>query len=97
MMLLYSVKLTAIVLATVILYALIRLVMYRPLHLATEEVIQNSAKEQTNFLENIRCMQAIKLFGNESQRQGLWQNRYAEVINSEIRVGRFKNQFRFFQ
>ncbi|WP_278369022.1 peptidase domain-containing ABC transporter, partial [Pseudoalteromonas lipolytica] len=60
---------------------------------ATEEMIQNSAKEQSNFLENIRGMQTIKLFGNESQRQGLWQNRYAEVINSEIHLGRLNISF----
>ncbi len=93
MMLLYSVKLTLVVLAAITLYTLVRLALYRPLHQATEEMIQNSAKEQSNFLENIRAMQTIKLFGNESQRQGIWQNRYAEVINSEIRLGRLKISF----
>ncbi|MFT6529791.1 MAG: ATP-binding cassette subfamily B protein RaxB [Psychrosphaera sp.] len=93
MMLLYSVKLTFVVLLAAGLYTIVRLVLYRPLHLATEELIQNSAKEQTNFLENIRAMQTIKLFGNESQQQGIWQNRYAEVINSEIRLGRLKISF----
>jgi len=93
MMLLYSVKLTAVVLAAIIIYTLVRLALYRPLHQATEEMIQNSAKEQSNFLENIRGMQTIKLFGNEPQRQGIWQNRYAEVINAEIRLGRLKISF----
>jgi ATP-binding cassette subfamily B protein RaxB len=96
MMLIYSVKLTAVVLAAIILYTLVRLALYRSLHQATEEMIQNSAKEQSNFLENIRGMQTIKLFGNESQRQGLWQNRYAEVINSEIRLGRLNISFESF-
>jgi ATP-binding cassette subfamily B protein RaxB len=59
-------------------------------------MIQSSAKEQSNFLENIRGIQTIKLFGNESQRQGIWQNRYAEVINSEIRLGRLKISFNSF-
>nr|WP_269844010.1 peptidase domain-containing ABC transporter [Colwellia chukchiensis] len=93
MMLIYSVKLTAVVLGAITLYTLVRLALYRPLHQATEEMIQNSAKEQSNFLENIRGMQTIKLFGNESQRQGIWQNRYAEVINSEIRLGRLNISF----
>ncbi len=93
MMLLYSIKLTAIVLTAIALYTLIRLALYRPLHQATEEMIQSSAKEQSNFLENIRGMQTIKFFGNETQRQGIWQNRYAEVINSEIRLGRLKISF----
>ncbi|WP_368411051.1 peptidase domain-containing ABC transporter [Colwellia sp. 4_MG-2023] len=96
MMALYSLKLTAVVLAAIALYTIVRLALYRPLHLATEEMIQNSAKEQSNFLENIRGMQTIKLFGNESQRQGVWQNRYAEVINSEIRLGRLNISFESF-
>ncbi len=93
MMLLYSVKLTIVVLIAVALYTLIRLALYRPLHQATEESIQNKAKEQTNFLENIRGIQTIKLFGNESQRQGIWQNHYAEVINADIRVGKLRISF----
>ncbi|MCH2055735.1 MAG: peptidase domain-containing ABC transporter [Thalassotalea sp.] len=93
MMALYSLKLTAVVLAAIALYALLRLTLYRPLHQATEEMIQASAKEQSNFLENIRGIQTIKLFGNESQRQSIWQNRYSEVINSEIRLGRLNISF----
>jgi ATP-binding cassette subfamily B protein RaxB len=93
MMLIYSVKLTVVVLGAILLYTLVRLALYRSLHQATEDMIQNSAKEQSNFLENIRGIQTIKLFGNESQRQGLWQNRYAEVINSEIRLGRLNISF----
>jgi len=96
MMLLYSIKLSAVVLGAIALYTLVRLALYRPLHQATEEMIQSSAKEQSNFLENIRGIQTIKLFGNESQRQGIWQNRYAEVINSEIRLGRLKISFNSF-
>ena len=75
MMALYSLKLTAVVIGAIFLYTIVRLVLFRPLHQATEEMIQASAKEQSNFLENIRGMQTIKLFGNESQRQGIWQNR----------------------
>jgi ATP-binding cassette subfamily B protein RaxB len=93
MMTLYSVKLTAVVLGAIVLYALVRLALFRPLHQATEEMIQSSAKEQTNFLENMRAIQTIKLFSNESQRQGIWQNHYAEVINSEIRLGRLNISF----
>ena len=93
MMMLYSVKLSLVVLAAIALYVIARFALYRPLHQATEESIQNSAKEQSNFLENIRGIQTIKLFGNESQRQGIWQNRYAEVINADIRLGKLQIGF----
>jgi len=93
MMFVYSVKLTLVVLGAIAIYTIIRLALYRPLHQATEEMIQSSAKEQSSFLENIRGMQTIKLFSNESQRQGIWQNRYSDVINSEIRLGRLNISF----
>ena len=93
MMLLYSVKLTLVVVAAILIYALLRLALYRPLHRATEESIQASAKEQTNFLENIRGIQTIKLFTSEPQRQSIWQNRYSEVINADIRLGKLKISF----
>ncbi len=93
MMLIYSVKLTAVVVVAIVLYAALRLALYRPLHRATEESIQASAKEQTNFLENIRGIQTIKLFTCEPQRQSVWQNRYSEVINADIRLGKLKISF----
>jgi ATP-binding cassette subfamily B protein RaxB len=93
MMLLYSVKLTLVVVAAILIYALLRLALYRPLHRATEESIQASAKEKTNFLENIRGIQTIKLFTSEPQRQSIWQNRYSEVINADIRLGKLNISF----
>ncbi|WP_158972649.1 peptidase domain-containing ABC transporter [Paraglaciecola sp. L3A3] len=93
MMFIYSAKLTLVVLLAIALYSLLRLGLYRPLHQASEEAIQSGAKEQSSFLENIRGMQSIKLFGNESQRQGIWQNRYAEVINADIRLGKLNISF----
>ncbi|MCL1142744.1 peptidase domain-containing ABC transporter [Shewanella gaetbuli] len=93
MMLIYSVKLTLVVVAAVITYGLLRFALYQPFHRATEESIQASAKEQTNFLENIRGIQTIKLFTCEPQRQSLWQNRYSEVINADIRLGKLSISF----
>ncbi|WP_074496208.1 MULTISPECIES: peptidase domain-containing ABC transporter [Thalassotalea] len=96
MMLMYSIKLTLIVLSAIALYIIFRVSLYQPLHRATEDSIQNSAKEQSNFLENIRGIQTIKLFGNEAQRQGIWQNRFAEVINADIHLGKLKIGFENF-
>lgn len=93
MMLLYSIKLTLVVIAVLVIYCLIRLALYRSLHEATETALRNQAKEQSNFLENIRGMQGIKLFCKETQRQSIWQNRYADVINASIRLGRLNIGF----
>ena len=92
-MLLYSTKLTLVVLTTIGLYALLRLGLYQPLLRATEESIRAQAREQSNFLENIRGIQAIKLFTSEPLRLSLWQNCYAEVINADIRLGKLSIGF----
>ena len=93
MMLLYSVKLTLIVVIALFVYSLTRLALYRPLHEASEAAIRSQAQEQSNFLENIRGIQSIKLFGKETQRQSIWQNHYADVINSGIRLGKLNISF----
>jgi ATP-binding cassette subfamily B protein RaxB len=87
-MLLYSIPLTLLVLCAVVLYLIIRVIWYGPLYRATENAIRAGANEQSNFLENIRGIQTIKLFTAESFRLGLWQNRYTDLINSEIHVGK---------
>ena len=93
MMFIYSIELTLVVLAAIALYSILRVALYRPFHRASEESIQATAKEQTNFLENIRGIQTIKLFTSEAQRQSQWQNRYAEVINADIRLGKLQISF----
>ncbi|TKB51179.1 peptidase domain-containing ABC transporter [Ferrimonas sediminicola] len=92
-MLIYDVRLTAIVLAAISLYAALRLGLYRALHRATEDSIQASAREQSTFIESIRVIQTIKLFNRESQRQSLWLNQYTEVINADIRLGKLNISF----
>jgi ATP-binding cassette subfamily B protein RaxB len=92
-MLLYSVPLTALVLVAVLLYILVRAVSYGMLYRASEQTIKCAADEQTSFLENIRGIQAVRLFGAENFRLGLWQNRYTALVNSEIRLGKLNLYF----
>lgn len=87
MIFLYSPKLSIIVLIAIAIYAVFRIAMYRPLRQMSEEVIVNQAKEQSNFMETVRGIQTIKLFGREVQRQSVWHNKYADSLNSGIRVG----------
>lgn len=96
MMLLYSINLTMIVLGSVILYSMLRFIFYPSLKRNTEELIQSEAKEQSNFLENVRGIQTIKLNTSVAVRQSLWQNIYSEVINNNIRLGKLKIGFDFF-
>ena len=93
MMFLYSPTLAYIVLGSVALYALFRFAIYRPFRRLTEESIVADAKEDSNFMETIRATQSIKLFGNEAQRQSIWQNLYADALNADIRINKLEINF----
>ncbi|MDP5151889.1 peptidase domain-containing ABC transporter [Rheinheimera baltica] len=90
MMYIYSPLLAAVVFTAVILYAFIRWVLYQPMRERTEASIMASAKEQSNFMETVRGMQSIKLFGKQSQRMSIWQNRYAESVNQQFLLGKWQ-------
>lgn len=90
MMYLYSPQLSLVVGIAVLLYALLRWALYRPLHQLTEASIVASAKEQSNFMETVRGMQSIKLFGLQTQRLNIWQNRFADAVNQNYRLGKWQ-------
>lgn len=90
MMYLYSPQLSLVVSIAVLLYALIRWALYRPLRQLTETSIVASAKEQSNFMETVRGIQSIKLFGQQSQRLNLWQNRFADAVNQNYKLGKWQ-------
>jgi ATP-binding cassette subfamily B protein RaxB len=90
MLIIYSPVLAAIVFAVVLVYLAIRLAMYRRFRQLTEEGIVAKANVDTNFMETIRAMQTVKLFGKETQRQALWQNNFTDSINTLIRLGKFE-------
>ncbi|MFA0809977.1 peptidase domain-containing ABC transporter [Microbulbifer epialgicus] len=85
----YDAKLTLIVLLAVALYAILRLLLYRPLRLLTEEEIVAQAKHDSHFMESVRAIQTIKLFQRENDRQSQWHNRLIDTINKEIRITRW--------
>jgi len=88
MMFIYSPALSWIVLATVFLYAIARLAFFNPYKRVNEELIVTHAKQSSNFMETIRGIQSIKLYGNEAQRQAVWNNYYADSLNANIKVGK---------
>ena len=90
MMFIYSPTLALVVIAGVSIYALFRFAVYMPFRRLTEEAIIVGAKEDSNFMETIRAAQSIKLFGNEAQRQSIWQNLYADALNVGIRIGKLQ-------
>ncbi|MEN3158810.1 peptidase domain-containing ABC transporter [Alkalimonas sp. NCh-2] len=89
MMLLYSPMLSLVVFAVVVMYALLRWAFYWPMRQLTEESIVTSAKEDSVFMETIRGIQSLKLFGQQNERLNLWQNRHAESVNKGYRLAKW--------
>jgi ATP-binding cassette subfamily B protein RaxB len=94
MILIYSPKLSGIVVAALIMYALLRLALYRALRRRQEDLVEAAAMEQTTFIETARAIQSIKIFGREGDREALWQNCHAEAISRGIRQGRLTIGFK---
>ena len=86
MLLLYSRALTAVVVGTVLLYALVRLISYRPLRNASLEGMALAAKEQSCLMETIRAIGPIKLFGKEADRRGRWLAMKIDTVNRSVRT-----------
>jgi len=93
LILIYSPLLTSIVFISLGLYAVIRIISYNILKQKIEESIVKKASESSVFMESIRGVLAIKLFGKESQRQNFWQNKFVESLNTGIAVSRLNIWF----
>jgi ATP-binding cassette, subfamily B, bacterial CvaB/MchF/RaxB len=93
MMCLYSLQLTAIVLAAVAAYGFLRWASYRPFRDAAAERLVVAAKENSHFLESLRAIQPLKLFGREEERRSRWQNLIVEVQNRDVRTAKMNIGF----
>lgn len=86
MMLLYSPLMSAIAVGSSFLYACIRALSFRPYRDAAKERLMLSAKTNTHFLETMRAILPIKLFGRESDRIVRWKNMRVDVQNRDVRT-----------
>ena len=95
MIIIYSPKLFFVVMAFIILYIIIRFISFSMLKIKIEESISKNAKESSIFMESLRGIQTIKLFGQENARTRFWGNQFVEAINSELIVDKLNIWFGF--
>lgn len=95
LMLLYSPLLTAIVLLTLSIYIAIRWAAYYPLRRATEENIIHAAKQSSYFMETVRGIRTIKLFGKNAQRHSTWMSLFVDTVNTGLTVQKLSALFGF--
>ena len=94
MMLVYSGALTGLAVAAVAAYAFSRAAFYAPLRRATEEHIVHAARQQSHFLETVRGVQSIKLFGRQEERRSRWLNLAVDATNRDLAVQKLSLGFR---
>jgi ATP-binding cassette subfamily B protein RaxB len=87
-LMLYSVHLAGLALVAGLLYLVMRLLLFKPIREATESAIRERAAEQTSFMESVRGIQTIKLFGKEALRRSVWKNQMVGAVNRDMMVGR---------
>jgi len=93
MMLLYSATLTSVVVGAVLAYALLRWLAFGPFREAAAERLIVSARENSHFLETLRAIVPLKLFGRERERHARWQNLLVEVQNRDVRTAKLSIMF----
>ncbi len=89
----YDAKLSLVVLLVVMIYAILRWSLYRPIRLLNEEAIVAAASENSHFMESMRAIQTIKLFEQESDREGQWQNKLVHKVNKGMQISRWDISF----
>ena len=85
---LYSPPLAMLVIGTAALGLTVTCAMYPAQKRRTEEQIVASAKAHTHLIESLRASTVVKLTGREAEREGLWRNRYADVMNATFAAGK---------
>jgi ATP-binding cassette subfamily B protein RaxB len=93
-MLVYSALLAGVAICAVTLYGVLRWAFYEPLRRATEEHIVHSAKQQSHFLETVRGVQSIKLFGRQEERRSRWLNLVVDAVNQDLATQKLGLGFR---
>jgi len=93
MMAIYSLPLTALALAAVAGYGLLRWGFFRPLRESTEETLVFESKQASHFLESLRGVQAIKLFNAQGDRQSRFASLVVDAMNADISTRKLELMF----
>jgi ATP-binding cassette subfamily B protein RaxB len=87
-MLIYAPNLAVISVVTTLLTVVITVLTFTAFKSANRARIDADIKESSIFLETIRGIQALKLFGRERERVGVWQAAMGNSINKSVAITR---------
>lgn len=86
----YSLPLTLIALVAFTLYGTLRAGMFIIQRNAQEHEISLNGIEQSALIESIRGMATLRLYGRESARHAVWQNKLTDATNASVEISRLK-------
>jgi ATP-binding cassette subfamily B protein RaxB len=92
-MFIYSPRLAGIALVAWILFTFLKIASFQVLRMRNAGSIIAQARENSSFIESVRGISAIKAFGQETNRQRVWQQLKADAVNAQIRLGRITGAF----
>jgi len=93
----YSPKLTLMVIGLFLLYGLVRWVSFEPFRQANEDQLMASALAQSQLLESVRGVQAIKLNNKQDLRVSTYANEMVEATNKGVAIQKLSIGFNTLQ
>ena len=85
--------LAGVALVAWMLFAGLKIGFIRSLRMRNIDAISTAARESSSFIELVRGISAIKAFGQEGNRQRMWQQLKADAVNAQIKLGRLTADF----
>jgi ATP-binding cassette subfamily B protein RaxB len=93
LMFIYSPILAGVALAAWGFYVILRLASFSVMRQSNVSSITANARENSAFIETMRGISTIKAFGQEANRQRMWQVLKATAVNAQLKVGRVSAGF----
>jgi ATP-binding cassette subfamily B protein RaxB len=87
---LYHLQLALMILAVIVALGLIQWFMHPLLRNQHEQVVLAGAQEQSYFIESVRGIEGIKLFGAKPKRIENWLNHHIHTANCSYRLGKWE-------
>jgi len=86
-------RLAAMVAVAFLAHLALRIVFYHVLRRRMLDLVAAKARETSTFLETMRAIQSIRIFGRETERGAIWLNRYADLVQADTALATLRTSF----
>ncbi|RZK71985.1 MAG: peptidase domain-containing ABC transporter [Pedobacter sp.] len=85
-MIIMSPRLTLVVIASLLVFSVVKVYWFRSFKQANEDIIQSRTSEGSNLMDTLRAIQSVKLYNGEKSRVTVWMQNFTKVLNADIRL-----------